>query len=100
MADQKRRILHAVANPKQFLWAPFEMAIINMIIAVAFMLLCIALLGVTPFFCVIPLIVGHVILVGLGAQNQHLTTTIRAMGKYPGSRKNLAAVKVGVKFTP
>jgi hypothetical protein len=100
MADLRGGILHVVANPKQFLFAPFELAIMNILLAVAVMMLCISVLGMTPFVAIIPLIAGHVILIGLGAKSQHLTTIIQATGKYPGSRKNLSPVSKGVKFVP
>lgn len=100
MGELKGGILQVVASPKQFLFAPFELAIINIILAVAFMLLCIAVLGWTPFVSIVPLVIGHAALVALGATNQHLTTTLQASGKYPASRKNLSQVSVGVKYVP
>jgi hypothetical protein len=90
----------AVANPKQFLFAPFELAIINLVMAIAFMLLCIAVIGLTPFWAMIPMIGGHLLLVVLGARNPHLTTTLQATGKFPLRRKNRIDVKSGVKYTP
>lgn len=100
MADLRGGILHVVANPKQFLFAPFELAIVNLLLAVAFMMICIAVIGITPFLAILPLLVGHAVLVGLGARSQHLTTIIQSTGKYPGSRKNLSPVSKGVKFVP
>lgn len=100
MAELKAKILQSVANPKQFLWAPFELAIINILVAVAVMLLCVAVFNITPFFAMIPLVFGHITLVALGARDQHLFTIIRAMGIYPRSRKNLSAISAGVKYVP
>lgn len=100
MQDLKADIYSVVAAPKQFLWAPFEMAIINIIAAIAIMLLCIAVFGLTPFLSLIPLVVGHAALIGLGTRNPHLTTTLQAMGKYPMRRHNLSPVSHGVKFVP
>lgn len=100
MSDMKSEIYMVVAMPKQFLWAPFEMAIINIILSVAVMLICIAVLGMTPFFALIPLVIGHVMLIGIGTRNPHLTTTLRAAGKYPFRRKNISPVSSGVKFVP
>lgn len=100
MAEVRGIVLQIVANPKQFLFAPFEMAIVNIILAIAIMLLCIAVLGVTPFFSIIPLVLGHAVLVALGARTQHLTTIIQSTGKYPTRRKNLSSVACGVKFVP
>jgi hypothetical protein len=100
MAELRGRVFQVVANPKQFVFAPFELAIINIILSVAVMLLCIAVIGVTPFVSMIPLILGHALLCILGARNQHLTTTLQATGKYPSSRKNLTRVNAGVKYIP
>jgi hypothetical protein len=98
--DLKSSIYMVVAMPKQFLWAPFEIAIVNMILAIAFMLLCIAVLGITPFVSLIPLVFGHAALIGIGTRNPHLTTTLRAIGKYPQRRKNLTRLSRGVKYVP
>lgn len=100
MNDLKADVYSVVAMPKQFLWAPFEMAIINIILAIAFMLISIAILGLTPFVSLIPLIIGHVTLIGIGTRNPHLTTTLQASGKYPPRRRNLSQVSKGVKFVP
>ncbi len=100
MADLKGGILQSVANPKMFLWAPFELAIMNIILAVAFMLICVAVINVTPFFSMIPLVGGHIALVILGARDQHLFTIVRSMGVYPKNRKNINAVSSGVKYVP
>jgi hypothetical protein len=101
MSDIRAGIYQVVASPKQFLWAPFEMAIINIVMGIMIMLLCITVFNLTPFFAIIPLIGGHVTLLVLGTRNPHLFTTLKAMGKYPPSRKrNLSPVKVGVKYVP
>lgn len=100
MNDLKTDVFMVIAMPKQFLWAPFEMAIINIILSVAVMLIAIAVLGVTPFVALIPLIIGHLVLIGLGTRNPHLTTTLQAAGKYPGRRRNLSGVSRGVKYVP
>lgn len=100
MQDLKADIYSVVAMPKQFLWAPFEMAIVNIILAIAIMLICIAVLDLTPFVSLIPLLFGHVSLIGIGTRNPHLTTTLQCSGKYPSRRKNLSQVSHGVKFVP
>lgn len=92
-------ILQAVANPKQFIFAPFEMAIVNLIMSIMVMLLLIAVIGMTPFWALLPLIGGHITLIVLGTSNPHLTTTLRATGLYPPGRKNRIKVKAGVKYT-
>lgn len=100
MADLRAEIYLAVANPKQFLWAPFEMAIVNIVLAVVVMIVSIMVLGMTPFVSFVPLVGGHVALVILGSRNPHLTTTLQATGRYPHRRRNLAPVTTGVKYIP
>lgn len=101
MQELRARVLTAVANPKTFLWAPFELAIVNIVLAIAFMLLCIAVLGITPFLSFVPLVLGHAVLVALGARDQHLTTVVQASGRYPRHRRhNLARTSKGAKFVP
>ena len=98
--DLKADIYSVVAALKQFLWAPFEMAIVNIVLSIAVMLLCIAVFGITPFISLVPLLVGHVALIGLGTRNPHLTTTLQASGKFPMRRANISPVSHGVKFVP
>lgn len=100
MADLRAEIYQVVASPKQFLWAPFELAIINIILSVGVMLMCIAVFNLTPFISLVPLVFGHVGLVVAGTRNPHLYTTLVATGRYPMSRKNLAPVSRGVKYIP
>lgn len=100
MNDLKGGIFQVVANPKQLLFAPFELAIVNLVAAVLFMILCFTVLGWTPFVAMIPLVGGHLLLAGLGAKDQHITTIIQASGKYRPRRKNLTPVSSGVKFVP
>jgi|TARA_R100000687_G_C6445219_1_gene162487 hypothetical protein len=100
MADLSAQIYQVVASPKQFLWAPFELAIVNIVLACVVMIISIMVLGTTPFLSLVPLVCGHAGLVVAGARNPHLTTTLQAAGKYPPSRKNLAKVSKGVKYIP
>ena len=100
MNDMKSEIYMVIAMPKQFLWAPFEVAIINIVIAIAVMLVLIGVLGMTPFFALLPLIFGHAALIGIGTRNPHLFTTLQSTGKYHSRRKNLAQTRSGVKFVP
>lgn len=100
MEQTQGGVMLAVANPKQFLFAPFEMAIINIIMSVAFMIVCIAVIGITPFWALLPMIGGHILLIGLGTRNPHLTTTLRATGRYPPGRKNMIKVSSGIKYVP
>ena len=99
MAELRAEIYHSVAAPKQFLWAPFELAIANIILAVAFFLVCV-LINLVPFLSLLPLAAGHVVLVVFGTRNPHLATTLQSTGKYPPSRRNLARVSHGVKYVP
>ncbi|MFZ3583793.1 hypothetical protein ACOI1H_16690 [Loktanella sp. DJP18] len=100
MAELRAGIYQAVASPKQFLWAPFELAIVNIVMASMIMMLSLLVLGITPFVSIIPLVFGHIGLVVAGSRNPHLTTTLQATGKYPPFRRNLARVSKGTKYIP
>lgn len=100
MLDLKAEVYMVVAMPKQFLWAPFEMAIVNIVLSLAFMLMGIMIFQLTPFVALIPLVLGHVALIGIGTRNPHLTTYLQATGKYPPRRRNLQKVHDGAKFVP
>lgn len=100
MSDMRAQIMPVVANPKQFLFAPFELAIVNIVIAIAIMLLLIGVIKMTPFISLLPLVGGHAFLVVLGTRDQHLTTILQASGKYPSRKRNIARVTVGVKYIP
>lgn len=100
MADYRAGIYQTVASPKQFLWAPFELAIINILLAVAVMMLAIAVLGITPFIAMVPLIFGHAALIVAGAKNPHLFYIIQCSGRYRSRQSNIAPVSKGVKFVP
>lgn len=94
------RLLIAVANPKQFLFAPFELAIVNIVLSVVIMIIAIVIFGLTPFWAIPPLVIGHITLIVLGTRNPHLTTTLQATGKYPMSKPNRMRVRKGVKYVP
>ena len=100
MSELRGGILKTVAMPLQFLWAPFELAIINIIFSVIFMVLSITIFGITPFVSLIPLVLGHISLVFIGARNPHVWSTVQSIGKYPTRRKNLTFVSAGVKYVP
>jgi hypothetical protein len=100
MADLRAGIYQTVASPKQFLWAPFELAIMNIVMASVIMIICIALIGITPFVALVPLVAGHAGLIFAGTHNPHLFYTISASGRYPQTRRNLAKVSKGAKYIP
>ena len=100
MSELRGEIYQTVATPLQFLWAPFELSIINMVFSVIFMVLSITIFNLTPFFSLFPLIIGHITLIVLGSRNPHIWSTIQSIGKYPLSRKNISSVSVGVKYVP
>lgn len=98
--DQRGHILVAVANPMQFLYAPFELAIGNVCIGVAVMMVTYLSLGFSPIWGFLFILGGHISLILLGTKNPHLTTTLRATGKYAARKRNLIGVKTGVKYVP
>ena len=89
-----------VAMPIQFLWAPFEMAMVNMAVSFSVMIACIGLFDITPLAAMAPLVIGHATLIHVGARNPHLATTLSAAGKFHSRRLNISRVQCGVKFVP
>lgn len=100
MHDLKSQIYMVVAMPMQFLWAPFEMAIVNIAVSLAVMMACIGFFGITPLAAMAPLVVGHAVLIYAGTRNPHLAATLRAAGKFHSRRLNISRVQCGAKFVP
>ena len=98
--EQRGPIFLAVANPMQFVFAPFEMAIANICIGGVLIILLYLLLGLSPIWGFIFIILGHITLIVLGTRNPHLTTTLRATIRHAGKKPNLVGVTTGVKYVP
>lgn len=92
-------ILKAVANPPKLFWAPVLPAALNAGLQIPFMFMAIGIWQVNPLIFITSIVLGHLIVVGVGAKDPHLSGMIQAFGTTNMSSKNLYRVK-GHKFEP
>lgn len=92
-------ILKAVANPPKLFWAPVLPAVLNAGLQIPFMFMAIGIWQVNPLIFITSIVLGHLIVVGVGAKDPHLSGMIQAFGTTNMSSKNLYRVK-GHKFEP
>ena len=92
-------ILKAVANPPKLFWAPVLPAALNAGIQIPFMFMAIGIWQANPLIFITTIVVGHIIVVGIGAKDPHLSGMIQAFGTTNLASKNLYRVK-GHKFEP
>lgn len=92
-------ILKAVANPPKLFWAPVIPAALNAGLQIPFMFMAIGIWQTNPLIFIISVLVGHTIMIGLGAKDPHLSAMLQAFGSTNIVPKNLYKVK-GHKFEP
>lgn len=92
-------ILKAVAQPPKFLFAPFELAVVNLGIQFPMLFLGIGFAEVNPLAFIFSIALAHGLLVYGGQKEPHLATMLRAYGLTYKRTTNLYAVK-GNKFEP
>ncbi len=92
-------ILKAVANPPKLFWGPVLPTAINMGLQIPFMFMAIGIGDINPLVFIISIVVGHLVVVGLGVKDPHLSGMIQAFGLSNMETKNLYRVK-GRKFEP
>ena len=92
-------ILKAVANPPKLFWAPVLPAALNAGLQIPFMFMAIGIWQLNPLIFITSIVVGHIIVVAIGAKDPHLSGMIQAFGTTNLSSKNLYRVK-GHKFEP
>ena len=86
-------ILKAVANPPKLFWGPVLPTALNAGLQIPFMFMAIGMGDINP------LVLGHLIVVALGAKDPHLSGMIQAFGQTNVVPQNLHKVK-GHKFEP
>jgi hypothetical protein len=92
-------ILKAVANPPKLFWGPVLPTAINAGIQVPFMFMAVGVWGINPLIFMITLVLGHLVVVALGAKDPHLSGMLQAFGQTNIATTNLYPVK-GHKFEP
>lgn len=95
----REEILKAVAQPPKILWAPMVPSLINLGVQFPMMFIGMGLGDVNPLFFVFLIIMAHIVLVGLGIKEPHLSTMLQAYGQTYRKTLNLYSVK-GNKFEP
>ena len=93
-------ILKAVAKPYEIFWAPAAVAMTNLSVQVALMLMYTGLTGrsIMPFIITIP--IAHMFIVAWGKREPHLSNILMAWGRSgTTSTKNIYRSK-GTKFAP
>ena len=92
-------ILKAVANPPKVFWGPVLPTALNAGLQIPFMFMAIGIANVNPLIFIISIVIGHLIVIALGAKDPHLSGMIQAFGLTNVVPKNLYKVK-GHKFEP
>lgn len=95
----KDMILKAVANPPKLFWGPVLPAALNAGLQIPFMFMGIGIWQINPLIFIISVVIGHLIVVALGAKDPHLSAMLQAFGTTNIASKNLYQVK-GRKFEP
>ena len=92
-------ILKAVANPPKLFWGPVIPTALNAGLQIPFMFMGIGIWQTNPLWFIISIVIGHMIVVALGAKDPHLSAMLPAYGTTNITTKNLYRVK-GHKFEP
>jgi len=92
-------ILKAVANPPKLFWGPVLPTALNAGLQIPFMFMGIGIWDTNPLIFIITIVLGHLIVVALGAKDPHLSGMIQAFGQTNFPSTNLYKVK-GRKFEP
>lgn len=92
-------ILKAVANPPKLFWAPVIPAALNAGLQIPFMFMAIGIWQTNPLIFIVSVLIGHMIMVALGAKDPHMSAMLQAFGTTNIPSRNLYKVK-GRKFEP
>ena len=92
-------ILKAVANPPKLFWGPVLPTALNAGLQIPFMFMAIGMGDINPLVFLVSIVLGHLIVVALGAKDPHLSGMIQACGQTNVVPQNLYKVK-GHKFEP
>lgn len=92
-------ILKAVANPPKLFWGPVLPTALNAGLQIPFMFMAIGIFDMNPLIFMITIVLGHLVVVGLGAKDPHLSGMIQAFGQTNVVSHNLYKEK-GHKFEP
>lgn len=92
-------ILKAVANPPKLFWGPVLPTALNAGLQIPFMFMAVGIWQVNPLFFIVTIVLGHLVVVALGAKDPHLSGMLQAFGQTNVTPVNLYPAK-GHKFEP
>ena len=92
-------ILKAVANPPKLFWGPVLPTALNAGLQIPFMFMAIGIWEMNPLIFIVTIVLGHLVVIALGAKDPHLSGMIQAFGQTNRVSTNLYKVK-GNKFEP
>ncbi len=97
----KERVLKAVASPPMFLWASFQLSIVNFI--TQFSLLTITMVvtdgKVNPLWFMGTMMIVHIFLIGIHKKEQHMATILKNLGFIRQKTARLDNENPGKKFS-
>ncbi|MFI3242137.1 MAG: hypothetical protein R3Y43_06180 [Alphaproteobacteria bacterium] len=95
----KEPILKAVASPPKILWAPFLPSMLNLGMQFPFMFMAMGIFQCNPLLFMVSIVAGHMVCIGWGVKEPHLSAMIQAWGQANKTSTNLYKAK-GNKFEP
>ncbi len=96
----KEPILKAVAMPPRIFWAPFALAIVNLTVQFALMLLWVAVAQGSPMWFMFTIVLSHIYLIVHSTYDPHLYRMLGSWGRsHPHITKNIYSAR-GAKFAP
>lgn len=93
-------ILKAVAMPPRIFWAPFYLAVLNLVVQFPLMLFWVVFAQGSPIWFIFTILIAHIFLIMHSSYDPHLYLMIVAWVRcFPHSTKNTYPTK-GAKFAP
>lgn len=95
----REMVLKAVANPPKILWGPFLPVLLNIGLQFPLMFMAIGIFDINPLLFLVSILIVHIVIIGLGTKEPHLSTMLQAFGQTHKATRNLYKAK-GMKFAP
>lgn len=92
-------ILKAVAQPPKIFWAPVLPALLSAGIQTPVMFMAVGMADINPLVFVISIVSFHLLFIGWGVKEPHLSTMIQAFGQTFKTTQNMYP-EGGSKFEP
>ncbi|MHA1540571.1 MAG: hypothetical protein ACTSUM_00700 [Alphaproteobacteria bacterium] len=97
----KERVLKAVASPSMFLWASFQLSIMNFITQFALLTIAMVITNgkINPLWFMVTMVIGHIFLIGVHKKEQHMATMLKNLGFLKQKTARLDNENPGKKFS-